>query len=111
MLPEKQTVGRFGPEFVESRRRALEKFLHRIADHLELGSSPQFVSFLQADDARLQELKDSAKSAKASITDRATGWFTGTVNSIQVPTGKVDRTLTFYIKRFFHKYRFFIMIG
>ena len=36
-LPGKQSVGRFSPEFVEARRRGLEKFLQRLGDHPCLG--------------------------------------------------------------------------
>ena len=46
-LPEKQAVGNLSNEFVESRRRALEKFLVRVAIHPDLGYSTFFVSFLQ----------------------------------------------------------------
>jgi len=46
-LPEKQSVGNLTNEFVESRRRALEKFLFRIAIHPDLGYSTFFIAFLQ----------------------------------------------------------------
>lgn len=41
-LPEKAVVGRFSAEFIESRRRLLEKFLARLAAHDELSTSKFF---------------------------------------------------------------------
>ena len=38
-LPEKQTVGRFSPEFVEQRRRALERFMAKVTGHQVLSES------------------------------------------------------------------------
>lgn len=38
-MPEKQTVGRFSPEFVEQRRRGLERFLSKITTHQLLSES------------------------------------------------------------------------
>lgn len=59
-LPEKQSVGRFGSEFVETRRRALEKFLFRVLYHPELGSSDYFKQFLTSDDNSLHKLKEES---------------------------------------------------
>ena len=72
-LPEKQSVGRFGTEFVETRRRALEKFLFRVLYHEELGKSDYFKQFLMCDDNSLHKLKDDSqkyvsKSSSASPT-------------------------------------------
>lgn len=83
-LPDKQSVGRFSSEFVESRRRALEKFLQRISGHPEIGSLQQFIAFLQADDAALARLKSEAKSGKPGML----AWFEGTVSNIA--NGKVS---------------------
>lgn len=57
-LPEKAVVGRFEASFVETRRRALERFLERVAAHPELTGSADLVLFLQADEAQLQQAKD-----------------------------------------------------
>ena len=38
-MPEKQTVGRFSPEFVEARRRGLERFMWKVAAHPVLSES------------------------------------------------------------------------
>lgn len=58
-LPEKLLVGRFSPEFIESRRRALEKFLNRTQNHAELNSSASFKAFL--------EISDTSDDALAAI--------------------------------------------
>jgi sorting nexin-1/2 len=56
-LPEKQPVGRFSPAFVEDRRKALERFLRRVAVHPELADSQCLETFLRADDATFQAAK------------------------------------------------------
>jgi len=45
-IPEKQAVGRFSPDFVEQRRRGLERFLSKLALHPVLVESHHFVTFL-----------------------------------------------------------------
>lgn len=60
-LPEKLVVGRFSPEFVETRRRNLEKFLHRVSEHPDLGNAEAFRIFLQAEDAVLHQEKEKIK--------------------------------------------------
>lgn len=63
-IPSKALVGRFEASFVETRRRALERFLMRVAGHPELGNSADLVTFLQADEAALQHAKDELKRAQ-----------------------------------------------
>lgn len=88
-IPEKQAVGRFSAEFVESRRRALEKFLVRVLGHAELGRSHWLVLFLQANEDALNRAKDEAKAAKPKITTAsAMAWFDSTVNTLA--NGKVS---------------------
>jgi len=58
-LPEKQPVGRFSPTFVEDRRRALERFLRRVAIHPELQDCSCLDTFLRADDVTFQAAKHS----------------------------------------------------
>ena len=62
-LPEKQPVGRFSPQFVEERRRALERFLRRVAIHPELSDAACLSTFLKADDVSFQ----AAKNAKGQV--------------------------------------------
>ncbi|CAM9663012.1 unnamed protein product, partial [Phaeothamnion confervicola] len=60
-LPEKMVMGRFDTEFIEKRRKELERFLNRLATHEELSGSGYFRTFLQADDAGLADTKESEK--------------------------------------------------
>jgi sorting nexin-1/2 len=62
-LPEKHVIGinRFEPEFIERRRKELERYLARVAAHEELSTSQYFMTFLQADDAALAEKKEDDK--------------------------------------------------
>jgi sorting nexin-1/2 len=46
-VPEKQALGRFSPDFIEYRRRALEKCLQRIGQHPILQMSHDFRTFLE----------------------------------------------------------------
>ena len=86
-LPEKQTVGRFTTEFVESRRGALERFLLRVAAHQELNTSPVFIAFLQAGEDSLKDAKEASKSVMKKMGATLSSWFEGKVNLIT--TGKV----------------------
>lgn len=47
--PEKQAVGRFESNFVESRRQALEKMLNKIAVHPTLQHDPDLKLFLESE--------------------------------------------------------------
>lgn len=91
-LPEKLTVGRFGEEFVDSRRRGLERFLHRIASHAELSNSQYFIVFLQAAESGLAEAKNESKSSSKSKSGTTIGWLEGTVNNLT--TGAKVRNCT-----------------
>ncbi|KAJ8602356.1 hypothetical protein CTAYLR_004244 [Chrysophaeum taylorii] len=85
-LPEKAVVGRFSAEFVESRRRMLEKFLTRLSAHEELRESKYFKLFLQADDAGLVAAKAEQKADKEKKGGLASisSWFDDTMNSISI---------------------------
>lgn len=64
-LPEKLTVGRFNPEFIEQRRRGLELFLKRVIGHSEY---PEFINcayfktFLESDEETFTKIKESFRS-------------------------------------------------
>ena len=75
--------------FLESRRRALEKFLQRVAEHLELGNSPHLEIFVSADDSKLNEAKSASEVSKPKLTSRASSWFQSSVNTFSLPNGKV----------------------
>lgn len=60
--PEKQAVGRFNDNFVESRRAALEKMLNKIAAHPTLQLDSDLKIFLESEtftiDVKNRENKD-----------------------------------------------------
>ncbi|CAB4416731.1 unnamed protein product [Rhizophagus irregularis] len=49
-LPEKQYSGRFNEEFIEKRRRALERFINRLARHPVIRYSDLLTHFLSCED-------------------------------------------------------------
>lgn len=61
--PEKQAVGRFDADFVESRRAALERMLNKIAAHPILQHDGDLKIFLESDvftlDVKYKERKDT----------------------------------------------------
>ncbi|KAK4396549.1 Sorting nexin 1 [Sesamum angolense] len=72
-LPEKNTVEkfRFGAEFIEMRRQALDVFVNRIALHQELQQSEDLRTFLQADEQLLVYSKfESAEKEYFTVLDR-----------------------------------------
>ena len=95
-LPDKAVVGRFGADFVESRRRQLERFLQKTAEHEELSKSHYFQTFLQADDAGLLNAKAEAKVQEklnapnrqtqvpgdGTLATRVGAWLEGSVASL-----------------------------
>lgn len=82
--PDKQAVGRFSAEFIESRRRALEKFMGRVLAHPSLSQSDLIVTFLEADDAGLAMARDKGKAEKSQKTPSVMSWFETKVNSMTV---------------------------
>lgn len=48
--PEKQVYGRFDDKFIENRRLALEKMLHKMSQKGIYQNDPDFILFLQSDD-------------------------------------------------------------
>jgi hypothetical protein len=48
-VPEKNTFGRFDDQFVRQRRFALEKCIHKIANHPVLGKDADLKLFLESD--------------------------------------------------------------
>lgn len=83
-LPEKLLVGRFSPEFIESRRRALQLFLQRCCMHPELQHSAHLTTFLEASEDALNSFKSDprnaahGKGAKGALFQ----WIDDTVSSI-----------------------------
>lgn len=60
-MPEKMAIGRFSPEFVESRRRGLESFLANIAQHYVLKKSKKLSFFLTASESSFGRERDKSK--------------------------------------------------
>ncbi len=89
-LPERRTgmINRFEPEFIEKRRKELERYLNRVASHEELSSSNYFMTFLQADDAALAEKKEEYKRQKLESGKEGTPgakftkWFDGAMSAV-----------------------------
>ena len=86
-LPEKQYIGSMLASFIETRRKALERFLLRIAAHHDLNRSAPFIAFLQADEIGLRVAKEAAKKEHKKMSTTAIAWFEGAVNSFSA--GKV----------------------
>lgn len=93
-LPEKQAVGRFGSEFVESRRRALEKFIDRVLKHKDLLNCELLITFLEADDVSLSAAKDRSKQDKEKKSTTMKSWFDSKVNQLTVQPGQVQMDVT-----------------
>jgi sorting nexin-1/2 len=81
-LPEKQAVGRFTPEFVECRRRALEKFMARITKHTVLKNSRCLNAFLQTDDAQFLQAKEQFRLEREKAAGSLTSWLENKVNAL-----------------------------
>jgi sorting nexin-1/2 len=86
-LPEKTSTSRFGDIFIESRRRSLEAFLHRVAAHPELVDSQALIVFLQASESGFAEAKKET-TIKAKSSSSTVGWFESQVNTLT--TSKVS---------------------
>lgn len=74
-------MGKFTPDFVESRRRALERFITRVASHPQLVYAAAFVSFLQADDNMLLSVKNEAKEQKKRQSTNPIAWLESLTNN------------------------------
>ena len=90
-LPEKLIVGRFSPEFVESRRRALEKFLNRVACHVDLRGSAHFKAFLESSEDGLAATKASTKEEQRA-RKKSKGWGQWFSEKAQAVSSKVGRS-------------------
>ncbi|RHY46064.1 hypothetical protein DYB37_009266 [Aphanomyces astaci] len=92
-LPEKLLVGRFSPEFVESRRRALHLFLCRCGAHPEIQHSDHLTTFLEASDDALTHFKaDKAKGS--SSTSSGGGGGNGLFQYMSDTVASISNTLT-----------------
>jgi len=73
-LPEKTVLDRFGEDFLEYRRKELERFLKRILEHPALGESPSVLTFISGSEEEIEaeqaagDAKEEKKSLWGSIT-------------------------------------------
>lgn len=88
-IPDKKIMGRHDSDFVESRRRALERFLQRLSIHSELGRNESFVLFLTTDEQTLKSAMDASKSPASKRLSMASSWLSDTANQL-ANSGKVD---------------------
>ncbi|KAF8216564.1 Vps5 C terminal like-domain-containing protein, partial [Mycena galopus ATCC 62051] len=79
-VPEKNPFGRFDDQFVRQRRFALEKCIHKIANHPVLGKDPDLKLFLESDTFSLD-----IKHRKAEIAQHSGGLMATIGQSIAGP--------------------------
>jgi sorting nexin-1/2 len=82
--PEKQAVGRFDSNFVESRRMALEKMLNKIAAHPTLQHDGDLKLFLESEAFHV-DVKH--KERKEPLLGENKGMFAGLTGSLSVGSG------------------------
>lgn len=74
-LPELQKVGRFdSAEFEDTKRRPLNKFLTRVAAHLELSKAPVFDVFLYGNDTAFALAKSKSAPPITAKAHKAMAW-------------------------------------
>lgn len=75
-IPDKQMLGTLDTQFVESRKRGLQKFLNRIASHPTLSEARQFVKFLTSnDDAFSIECVATEVKKQTAMKDTVVSWW------------------------------------
>ena len=79
-MPEKNTFGRFSDQFVQQRRLALERCIHKIANHPVLQKDPDLKLFLESDTFSLD-----IKHRKAEIAHERGGLMASLGQSIVGP--------------------------
>lgn len=85
-LPEKQTVGRFTPEFIEGRRRGIEKFINRVTKHAVFKDAAVLATFLQSDDTAFGQCKNQYKHDRAAASGSVSGWLGDKMNTMSTNT-------------------------
>ena len=88
-IPDKKQIGKFDDEFIETRRRGLEKFLQRVGAHEDLCEASAFVTFLQGEESEMNKAKDETKASKSRLTASMSSWMSSTANSVQAH-GKIE---------------------
>lgn len=70
-LPEKQAIGRLNVDFVDTRHRALQRFVDRLAAHPDLSQCDPLTKFLTLPDAQFTAMRDAQRSASAVVSSAA----------------------------------------
>lgn len=83
-IPDKAIMNRFTPEFIEDRRRALERYLGKVAEHPDLTNSRFLKVFLEADEGFAAVKTESTKGKGGLIS-----WFSSAASSVVSTTPKV----------------------
>jgi len=63
-IPEKGLINRFSPEFVEYRRKELERFMKRITNHHTLKEDEALITFIEASDVEFMQYKERIEAEK-----------------------------------------------
>lgn len=91
-LPEKQLFNRFNPEFMEFRKKELEKFLQRVTSHHVLCTSPQLQQFFEFPTDGQAPLKSTIKKDQQQPTNGNSGILSFFGNSIEnISSGFSDK--------------------
>eukprot|EP00026_Physarum_polycephalum_P006569 Phypoly_transcript_06617.p1 GENE.Phypoly_transcript_06617~~Phypoly_transcript_06617.p1 ORF type:complete len:547 (-),score=107.31 Phypoly_transcript_06617:7-1647(-) len=69
-LPEKALINRFSTEFIETRRKELEKFLNRVVQHHILNRRPEVIFFLQSSDDQFNATKSRTAKPQPRETEQ-----------------------------------------
>ena len=70
-LPEKQLLGTFEQQFIESRKRGLQKFLIRVAGNKILVAAQKFIQFLTSTEREFGNLRIAHEQDKNDNMVRA----------------------------------------
>jgi len=81
-LPEKALLNRFNTEFLENRRRELERFLQRIVDHPVLIQSTELQTFLESSESLSTPKVPAVQPRKESTSSSLFSFLGSSIESI-----------------------------
>ena len=89
-LPDKSIVGRFSAEFIDARRRGLQKFLYRVMTHRLLCKSLDLPPFIMTEEANFEKLKRDmvVSQSKQAAPQGILEYFSDIQSSFQSTFGK-----------------------
>lgn len=98
--PEKQAVGRFDEDFVESRRAALENMLNKCANHNSLQSDPDFRIFLESETFSTDIKSKQYQSQTSSVSNGSESkGFMGSLGGAFSFSGKFVETDEWFLEK------------